>query len=89
MYHVFPRLLERERQLAATLSGGEQQMLAIGRGLMAQPKMMLLDEPTLGLAPLIANQMFELIARLVEAGSHSCSPSRTFRRRWRQRTTPT
>jgi branched-chain amino acid transport system ATP-binding protein len=68
VYHVFPRLLERERQLAVTLSGGEQQMLAIGRGMMAQPKLMLLDEPTLGLAPLIAQQMFELIARLVEGG---------------------
>jgi branched-chain amino acid transport system ATP-binding protein len=68
VYHVFPRLLERERQLAVTLSGGEQQMLAIGRGLMAQPKLMLLDEPTLGLAPLIAKQMFDLVARLVEGG---------------------
>ena len=68
VYHVFPRLLERERQAAATLSGGEQQMLAIGRGLMSQPKMMLLDEPTLGLAPLVAHQMFELVGRLVEDG---------------------
>ena len=68
VFLVFPRLLERERQAAATLSGGEQQMLAIGRGLMSQPKMMLLDEPTLGLAPLMAHQMFELVRRLVEDG---------------------
>ena len=68
VFHVFPRLLERERQLASTLSGGEQQMLAIGRGLMAQPKLMLLDEPTLGLAPLMTHQIFELVGRLVEEG---------------------
>jgi branched-chain amino acid transport system ATP-binding protein len=68
VYHVFPRLLERERQAAGTLSGGEQQMLAIGRGLMSQPRLMLLDEPTLGLAPLVALQMFELVRRLVEGG---------------------
>ena len=54
VFHLFPRLLERESQLAVTLSGGEQQMLAIGRGLMAQPRLMLLDEPTLGLSPLMA-----------------------------------
>jgi branched-chain amino acid transport system ATP-binding protein len=68
VFHVFPKLLERERQLAVTLSGGEQQMLAIGRGLMAQPKLMLLDEPTLGLAPLMARQIFELVSRLVDSG---------------------
>ena len=68
VYHVFPRLLERERQLAVTLSGGEQQMLAIGRGLMAQPRLMLLDEPTLGLAPAMALQIFALIRRLHESG---------------------
>ena len=68
VYHVFPRLLERERQAALTLSGGEQQMLAIGRGLMAQPRLMLLDEPTLGLAPLIALQIFQLVRRLHEGG---------------------
>ena len=68
VYHVFPRLLERERQLAVTLSGGEQQMLAIGRGLMAQPRLMLLDEPTLGLAPAMSLQIFALVRRLHENG---------------------
>jgi branched-chain amino acid transport system ATP-binding protein len=68
VYHVFPRLLERAGQAAATLSGGEQQMLAIGRGLRAQPRLMLLDEPTLGLSPLMAQQMFSLVNRLVEDG---------------------
>jgi len=61
---IFPKLLERRQQAAATLSGGEQQMLAIGRGLMARPTLMLLDEPTLGLAPAMALQMFELIRTL-------------------------
>jgi branched-chain amino acid transport system ATP-binding protein len=68
VFHVFPRLLERESQQAITLSGGEQQMLAIGRGLMAQPKLVLLDEPTLGLAPLMSRQIFELIGSLVDGG---------------------
>ena len=68
VFHVFPRLLERESQMAVTLSGGEQQMLAIGRGLMAQPTLMLLDEPTLGLSPLMSHQIFALVGRLVEGG---------------------
>ncbi len=68
VYHVFPRLLEREAQAAVTLSGGERQMLAIGRGLMAQPRLMLLDEPTLGLSPLMSRQIFELVQRLVADG---------------------
>jgi branched-chain amino acid transport system ATP-binding protein len=68
VFDLFPRLLEREGQAAATLSGGEQQMLAIGRGLMSQPKLMLLDEPTLGLSPLMARQIFLLVRRLVDDG---------------------
>ena len=68
VYHVFPKLMEREAQLAVTLSGGEQQMLAIGRGLMAQPTLMLLDEPTLGLAPVLSLQIFELVRRLSADG---------------------
>jgi branched-chain amino acid transport system ATP-binding protein len=61
VYDRFPRLKEREKQLAGTLSGGEQQMLAIGRALMAQPKLMLMDEPSMGLAPLLVKEIFEII----------------------------
>jgi branched-chain amino acid transport system ATP-binding protein len=68
VFALFPRLSERSTQAAGTLSGGEQQMLAIGRGLMAEPTLMLLDEPTLGLAPVMASQMFALMERLVDDG---------------------
>ena len=68
VFHVFPKLLERSSQQAATLSGGEQQMLAIGRGLMAQPRLMLLDEPTLGLAPVMSVQIFDLVRSLGSEG---------------------
>ncbi len=68
VYEVFPRLKERRRQLAGTLSGGEQQMLAIGRGLMARPRMLLLDEPSLGLAPLLVQELFRIIVALREQG---------------------
>ena len=68
VFDVFPRLRERASQAAVTLSGGEQQMLAIGRGLMAEPKLMLLDEPTLGLAPVMALEIFALVRRLTAEG---------------------
>ena len=64
VYAYFPRLKERRKQLAGYLSGGEQQMLAIGRALMARPKLMLLDEPSLGLAPLLVREIFEIIRRI-------------------------
>ncbi len=65
---TFPRLRERLGQLAGSMSGGEQQMLAIGRGLMAQPRMLILDEPSLGLSPLLTEELFALIARLNASG---------------------
>ncbi len=68
IYTQFPRLAERRKQLAGTLSGGEQQMLAIGRAMMAQPVLMMLDEPSLGLAPLMVEQMFRTVALLASEG---------------------
>ncbi|MCZ8317111.1 ABC transporter ATP-binding protein [Phreatobacter sp.] len=64
VFQTFPRLKERVSQLAGTLSGGEQQMLAIGRGLMAEPKLLILDEPSLGLSPLLVEEMFTLVRRI-------------------------
>lgn len=64
VYDLFPRLKERAKQKAGTLSGGEQQMLAIGRGLMNDPKLLLLDEPSLGLAPVVVDEMFETIVKI-------------------------
>jgi len=68
VYHLFPRLKERRNQLGGTLSGGEQQMLAIGRGLMSSPKLLMLDEPSLGLAPKLVDEMLEAVAKLKNAG---------------------
>ena len=68
VHELFPRLLERARQQAGTLSGGEQQMLAIGRALMSRPRLLLLDEPTLGLAPLVIRQIFEAIGAIRDTG---------------------
>ena len=69
MYGVFPMLQEREKQLAGTLSGGEQQMLAIARALMARPKLIMMDEPSMGLAPLIMKDIFSVITRLRKEGN--------------------
>ena len=68
VYDLFPLLFERSEQKAGTLSGGQQQMLAIGRGLMAQPRYLLLDEPSLGLAPIIVDTMFDMITRVHSSG---------------------
>jgi branched-chain amino acid transport system ATP-binding protein len=68
IYHLFPRLKERHWQLAGTLSGGEQQMLAVGRGLMSRPKILMMDEPSLGLAPMVVRDIFSIIKTLNKEG---------------------
>ncbi|WP_326911423.1 ABC transporter ATP-binding protein [Sedimentibacter sp. MB31-C6] len=69
VYYLFPRLKERSWQLAGTLSGGEQQMLAVGRALMSKPKLIMMDEPSLGLAPLIVNDIFDIITEINKQGT--------------------
>jgi branched-chain amino acid transport system ATP-binding protein len=69
VFRLFPRLRERRRQLAGTLSGGEQQMVAVGRGLMALPKLMMFDEPSLGLAPILVREIFDVIAEIRDKGT--------------------
>ena len=68
VFHLFPKLKERTRQLAGTFSGGEQQMLAIARGLMSKPKLLMVDEPSLGLAPLVVTELFEALAEINRHG---------------------
>ena len=69
VYQLFPRLKERTAQMAMTLSGGEQQMVAIGRGLMAKPRLLMLDEPSLGLAPILTKSIFETVRKIAEQGT--------------------
>jgi branched-chain amino acid transport system ATP-binding protein len=69
VFELFPRLKEREKQLGGTMSGGEQQMLAIGRGLMGDPRLLLLDEPSLGLSPLLVKSIFDIITRINRQGT--------------------
>ena len=69
VFGLFPRLLERRKQIAGTMSGGEQQMLAIGRSLMSRPKLLLLDEPSMGLAPMLIQQIFSIISEIAEQGT--------------------
>jgi branched-chain amino acid transport system ATP-binding protein len=69
VYQLLPRLAERENQLAMTLSGGEQQMVAIGRGLMAKPQLLMLDEPSLGLAPILIKDIFETVRKIADLGT--------------------
>jgi branched-chain amino acid transport system ATP-binding protein len=68
VFDIFPRLMERRQQMAGTLSGGERQMLAMGRALMAKPRLLLLDEPSLGLAPLVIKEIFRTVAQLKKTG---------------------
>ena len=82
VYEQFPRLKERYKQVAGTLSGGEQQMLAMGRALMSKPKLLMLDEPSMGLAPMLVEQIFDIIEEL-NAGRHHHPAGGAERPAWR------
>ena len=86
VYRTFPKLGEKKKQLAASLSGGEQQMLAIGRGLMSRPKLLLLDEPSIGLAPLLVQEIFKVVKVYRKKASQSCWWSRMQEWLWPQAT---
>ena len=77
VFAIFPRLKERRHQLAGTMSGGEQQMLAMGRALMARPKVLLMDEPSMGLSPIMVDKIFEVVTTSTARARRSCSSSRT------------
>lgn len=87
--HLFPRLKERFNQRGGTMSGGEQQMLAIGRALMSKPKLLLLDEPSLGLAPIIIQQIFDIIEQLRDEGVTVFWVNKTLTKRLKLLTAPT
>ena len=89
IYSLFPIIKERRNQLAGTMSGGEQQMLAIGRGLMAKPKMLLLDEPSWGIAPKFVTKVLDTISWSTSKAYRCCWSSKACTRRWRSRTTVT
>ena len=77
VFELFPRLAERRDQKAGTMSGGEQQMCAMGRALMARPKLLLLDEPSMGLAPIFVEKIFEIVVEINRRARRSCWSSRT------------
>ena len=89
VFDLFPILKERQDQLGGTLSGGEQQMLAIGRGLMSRPRLLMLDEPSLGLAPRVVEQVFEIIKEIHSRGISVLLVEQDVFRAWRSPTSPT
>ena len=89
VYEKFPRLEERKNQIAGTLSGGEQQMLAMGRALMSSPKIILMDEPSMGLSPLFVGEVFKIIEEIKKSGTTVLLVEQNAKKRWRSRIAPT